>query len=145
MWLSPMWGDPTTSTQPLFPATRSSLTDRLVRLLWKDERELASLWRRHSCKWKMAGCPQIYFCLFFNLKLFWHLRLSLHLATHRSTTVLIKHLSHIQSRGGSETRYSSDCLLRIKLPGSPRACLMHIGISSMSSKGNINIYLTASN
>lgn len=32
-----------------------------------------------------------------------------------------------------------------KHPGTPKACLIHVGVSPVSSKGNINIYLTASN
>lgn len=62
-----------TSTQPLFPATWSNLTglgqgmvawmdmSKEVVYFWKNEKVMSGLWRWHSCKWKMAGCSQIYF------------------------------------------------------------------------------------
>ena len=100
-------GDPTTSTQPFVSSYLAqsdwaeSGNDHLTRWVqgdsnfWKDERQVASLWRWHRWKWKMGGWLQILFCT--------HGFVS----SHAQTTVLIEHLSHIQSRGGSETNYSS--------------------------------------
>lgn len=142
MWLS-AWGDPASSTQPWFPAIWSSLTQLgQGMIVWlsvsKVRWQVSGDGTAASGRWLDA--PRfIYFLKPSTLSAL----MALCLATPRSTTILVKHLSHTQSRADSETSYSSACLSAPNQTlGSLRAYLLHI--SSISSKGNINVYLTAS-
>lgn len=67
--------------------------------------------------------------------------MALYVAVHRSTTLLIKHLSRVDS----ETNNSSAYLSAPNQTPRQSKSMSNVGVSPLSSKGNINVYLRASN